>query len=438
MGVSIIDRLFAQFEAVSGKFIRVIGGRRSNGSAQAFLTNSQGSMFFEGSEELSGPMSRLRVTEPFSIFDAKQQFDNAPQFYGTQTVGGGAAVYSLNQSATAMNVGVAAGDSVVRQSLQYCPYQAGRGQFIAMTGVMGAIKANVLQRIGYFDAQNGLFFEQNGSTLRVVVRSFVTGAPVDVAVDQSSWNMDRLDGSGPSGITIDMTKNQIFVMDFLWLGAGRIRFGFVVNGRIVYCHQVFNANVISVPWSTTGALPVRWEITNTGVPASPSTMLQVCASVASEGGFDPLGIVSSASTALPATFPPRAIAVDTPTPLMSIRLKTAYNRAAIIPQDFQFLSEQGQNFLAEVFVGGTLSGGVSVVTSVSAAAEMETGRNTLTGGTRIASLLGSSQQRIASAIVRSARVISSDIAGTPENLTLVVTPFANVDGYGAMTWKELY
>jgi hypothetical protein len=391
---------------------------------------------------LSGPLNRLRVAEPFGVLDISQVVDNSPNFLGTILVGGGTAVYSINESATAMNVGVAAGDSVVRQSLEYASYQAGRGQLITMTGVMGAIKANVTQRIGYFDAENGVFFEQNGTTLRVVRRSFVTGAAVDTAVDQASWNIDTLDGAGPptnpSNVTIDMTKNQIFVIDFLWLSAGRIRFGFVIKGKIIYCHEIQTANVLAAPWATTATLPLRWEIENTGVSASPSTLLQICGAVFSEGGFDPLGLVAAASSALPPAFPARTVAANTPTPLLSIRLKTAYNRAAIIPRFFEVLTETADNFQAEVFVGGTLSGGVAVVTSVSDAAEMETGRNLLTGGRRIAIGFGSVQVRTAGTLIESSRVVSSDIGGTPELLTLVVTPFTAANVHGSLTWREVY
>lgn len=442
MGTTLIERLFSQFEAMSGKFIRAIGGRREDGTAQAFLTNYNGSIFIEGAEPAVDAFNRFRVSGPFGTFDAKQIYDDNPQFYGTLTTGGGTAVYVLDKSGTEMTVGVAAGDSVIRQSLEYVPYQPGRSQLIMMTGVMGTIKANVCQRIGAFDLKNGIFFEQDGTDLRIVVRSFVSGAAVDTAVNQSAWNIDRLDGSGepnnPSGITIDMSKMQLFLMDFEWLGAGRIRFGFVINGKITYCHQVFNANAFTVPWCTNPALPVRWEIENTAVSASPTQMLQSCASVFSEGGFDPLALVAAASTALPAGFAGRAIAANTPTPIMSIKLKAAYNRAAIIPKGFEALATTADNFQAEIFVGGTLSGGVSVVTSVSDAAEMETGRNLLTGGRRIAIAFGSTQVRTAGNLVESARVVSSDLAGTPELLTLVITPFTAATMYGNMTWREIY
>lgn len=444
MGVTIIDKLFAQFEAATGKFIRAIGGRRSDGNIQAFLTNFRGSSFVEGAENVTDAFNRLRNSQPGGLWDAKQVLDNSPQFFGTQLVGAGTATFLQNEAATRMRVGTASGDRVVRQSLQYMPYQPGRSQLVFLTGVMGAIKANVRQRIGYFDANNGAFFEQNGSTLRVVRRTFVSGAPVDNAVDQSAWNIDRLDGSGPpnnpSGITIDMTKVQIFVIDFEWLGAGRVRMGFVIGGKIVYCHEFLAANVLTTVWTSSPLLPVRWVIENTGVSASQTDMFQICAGVFSEGGNDPLGLTASTLSALPPTFDARAIVGTTPTPIMSVRLKTAFNRATIIPIGFEaYTTNNNSQFLIQIYVGGTLSGGTPVTTSVSDASEMVTGQNTLTGGRVIASGFASSQLRTVGNILRSNRGVVADVNGVPELLSLVITSLSgNISVFGSLTWREIY
>lgn len=443
MGVSIIDRLFAQFEAVSGKFIRAVGGRRANGTAQAFLTDYRGTSFVEGSEPAIDAFNRYRSSMPFGLWDAKQVLDNSPAFYGSLLTGAGTATFLTNEAATRMRVTTASGDRVVRQSLQYIPYQPGRSQQILMSAVMGAIKANVRQRIGYFDANNGVFFEQDGTNLKVVRRTFVSGAAVDNAVNQSAWNIDRLDGSGPpnnpSGITIDMTKAQLFVIDFEWLGAGRVRMGFVIDGKIVYCHQFLTANVLSTVWATSPMLPVRWEIENTAASASQTDMFQICAGVFAEGGNDPIGLVASAYNALSPAFAGRSVTNLIPTPIISVRLKTAYNRAVLIPQSFEAYVTTLESFLLDVYVGGTLSGGAPTVTSVSDAVEMVTGNNTLTGGLRVATAIGSNQLRIGRDVIRSARHVGSDITGTPELLTIVVTPITGNSVYhGSLTWREVY
>src|SRR5579863_8450224 len=159
-----------------------------------------------------------------------------------------------------------------------------------MTGFLGAIKTNVAQRIGYFDANDGVFFYQDGTNLGVAVRTSTSGSPVTTLIPQSTWNIDKLDGTGSSGITITTANTQIFVIDLQWLGTGRVRFGFDIGGVIVYCHAINNANAGETsPYMNTGSLPCRYEITNTGTAASTTTMKAICTSVISEGGAEIVG-----------------------------------------------------------------------------------------------------------------------------------------------------
>ena len=171
--------------------------------------------------------------------------------------------HSPNDSGVILSGTTASGSTSIRQTFEYYRYQPGRSQQVLMTGVMGAKKTNVRQRIGLFDANNGLFFEQDGTNLKVVRRTKTSGVVVDNAVFQSAWNIDHLDGAGKSGILLDMSKAQIFVIDFEWLGVGRVRFGFNINGITYYCHQIFNANNLTTVYMQTANLPLRYELQNT-------------------------------------------------------------------------------------------------------------------------------------------------------------------------------
>jgi hypothetical protein len=82
----------------------------------------------------------------------------------------------------------------------------------------------------------------NGTTAEMVIRK---GGVDNEIVPQSQWNVDRLDGTGPSKVNIDFTKSQIFVTDYQWLGVGRVRFGFYAYGKIHYCHQILNIKSLS-------------------------------------------------------------------------------------------------------------------------------------------------------------------------------------------------
>jgi hypothetical protein len=171
------------------------------------------------------------------------------------------------------------------QSFEYVPYQAGHSQLILVTGVLGAGVVGAVVDTGVFDANNGIFYRQNGASgLQVVLRSSTSGSVVDTVVDQVNWNLDKLDGAGASRFTIDPTKNFILVIDAQFLAMGRVRIGFDLSGVIVWAHQFDNANVLDVPYMQTLTLPVKMLVTATGTGATKTAHFK-CASVQSEGGF---------------------------------------------------------------------------------------------------------------------------------------------------------
>ena len=86
---------------------------------------------------------------------------------------------------------------------------------------------------------------------------------IDLKIPQSSWNIDRFDGAGPSGMTLDLSRMQMFYMDYSWYGAGFIRWGFRgLDGNVVYGNKFVNNNVNYVAYMRSGNLPARYE-TNT-------------------------------------------------------------------------------------------------------------------------------------------------------------------------------
>jgi hypothetical protein len=92
----------------------------------------------------------------------------------------------------------------------------------------------------------------------------------DIKFPQSTWNLDRMDGTGPSGYNIDLSKMQMFYIDYSWYGAGFIRWGVrASNGQIVYCHKVINNNINTEAYMRSGNLPARYE----SLTQPPSTIL---------------------------------------------------------------------------------------------------------------------------------------------------------------------
>lgn len=82
----------------------------------------------------------------------------------------------------------------------------------------------------------------------------------DIRFPQSTWNLDKMDGTGPSGYNVDLSKMQMFYIDYSWYGAGFIRWGLRgANGQVTYCHKVINNNTNTEAYMRSGNLPARYE-----------------------------------------------------------------------------------------------------------------------------------------------------------------------------------
>lgn len=281
---------------------------------------------------------RLRVSQPFTLFDAQARFA-ADNSYSYVTATGGTTSFNTNQSSVNLSVTTTSGSTAVAQTYRVFPYQPGKGLLTLQTFTMAAGQANLRQRIGYFGAYNGVYLEQDGvggTALSFVVRTYTSGSVDNSrAVPQSSWNGDKLDGTGPSGVTLDVTKTQILWFDFEWLGVGNVRCGFVINGQFITCHTFQNSNFQTAVYMQTAILPLRYEIATTGTTASSSTMQMICSTVISEGGYEQTSQVYNARTGNNGV----TIANNTGltfTPIVSIRVNSSYYGAIIIPSSIFF------------------------------------------------------------------------------------------------------
>ena len=82
----------------------------------------------------------------------------------------------------------------------------------------------------------------------------------DFRIPQSQWNIDKMDGTGPSGYNLDLSRMQMFYIDFSWYGAGFIRWGLRgANGDVTYVHKMQNNNVNFEAYMRSGNLPARYE-----------------------------------------------------------------------------------------------------------------------------------------------------------------------------------
>lgn len=278
-------------------------------------------VFSDGYQDAFG---RLRVSMPESQFDSKSTYGVEEKQFKTTTATNGTATFLPNEAAWLLSTTTDNGSRVLRESYKYMQYRPGKSQLIDMTGVFGPAVANCIKRVGYYDDNDGLYFVQNGVTgFGVARRTSTSGSPVDNIVYQTDWNIDKLDGNGASGITLDITKTQIMMIDFQWLGVGMVRFGFVIDGKAIYVHQMNHANnTFTQVYMKSAWLPIRYEIVNTAGTTA-STLKQICCSVISEGGTEAVGNLYSHIRLTELTTGTSAW-----TPLLSIQVGSTLNSQA--------------------------------------------------------------------------------------------------------------
>ncbi len=307
---------------------------------------------------------------------------------------------------------------------------------------MNAPKTNLRQRVGYFGADNGMYFEVDGNTAYFVERSLSTASETKVA--QSSWNIDKLDGTGVSGITLNLSKAQILWMDIEWLGLGTVRMGFVIDGKFIHCHSFHHANIIESTYITTASLPVRYEITNTGITTSSSTMKQVCSSVVSEGGYELRGIQQA--TGIPITTPRTLTTAGTFYPIISLRLKASpnYLDAIVILTALSVMPIATGAYNWQIRASGTTTGGTWVSAGDDSAVEYNITGTSYAGGRILgsgffsASNQGTTQIDILKEALFKFQLERNGLTLTPFELTLVVATNNNGNtAVASMDWEEI-
>lgn len=323
---------------------------------------------------------RLRVSNPTTTFDAQLQYDKQPLLWESSLTGSATDTHDPNASSTIMAVTAATGDKVIRQTRRYQRYQPGKSQVIMVTGVFGPQVAGVRKRKGYFDANDGIYFEEEiDGSLSFNLRSSTSGTPITARNTQGNWHLDNFDGSGPSGITLDAEKAEFLFVDLAWLSVGQVRVGFKIGGRLHYAHTFDTSNIASGPYMKTANLPVRYEIENiTG--ANAGSMRAICSSVVSEGGFTTdLGFQFRATNGVVL----KSIgAVETA--VLSIRPKALFNgivnRALIVPESVSAYAADKAGYFSLIY-GATL-GGTPVWQSANAASmvEFDVAATTVSGG----------------------------------------------------------
>jgi hypothetical protein len=385
---------------------------------------------------------RLRVSEPYTLFDSQNRYAADNQF-DVSTTGTGTTSFLSNEAAVKMEVTGAGVGSVVRQSYRSFPYQPGKGLLVLATFVMdSSTSANLTQQVGYYNASNGVFFKRTGSTLSFVVRTSTSGSPSDARfANQADWNGDKLNGTGASGLTLDLTKPQILWMDFEWLGVGSVRCGFIIDGQYIICHTFNTANVYgSSVYMTTATLPVRYEIVTT-TAAVAASMKSICCTVISEGGFEQTSIdhVARRTTVL-------GTIGGTFLPLVSIRLASTALGAVVLPNRVQVLPTTSQNYEVALIKNPTLTGASWAAVPTDSNVQFDVAATATTGGSIVQTdyVTASGSAGVSNTSLPSAYnfdlQLGASIAGTSDIYTVAIRTVSGAttgDAVGSLSFYDL-
>lgn len=395
---------------------------------------------------------RLRVSNPLTLFDSFHRYQDNGKF-ATSTSGTANTQHQTNQSVVDLNVNTASGDKCYRESKRVFAYQPGKSLLIMNTFVMNSQKTNLRQRVGYFNSQNGVFFENDGTGNYLVLRTYTSGTVVETRVAQADWGVDSFDGTGQSSQvghegrnSLDISKANIFWIDIEWLGVGDVRCGFVVDGLMMPAHIFHNDNVNTTTYMTTAILPVRYEIENTGATASASKMKQICSTVVSEGGYTLEGKARSIS--IPITSPKDLPTAGTFTPILSIRLKDSFKDALAILKDVEFFGvTNNTSYRYKIIIGGTLTGASWVSAGSDSPIEYDITASAISGGrdaqvgyVNVSAGAGGAAVNLGRETLFAYQLERDPFAASDNGIIITIagTGAANGnDAVGAMTWEEV-
>lgn len=385
---------------------------------------------------------RLRVSSPKTLVDAKHLYDKLPLLFYEKIGGTATSTFSANDSMVVMSTN-AINDYVIRQSRYHFNYQPGKSLQAFFTGKLHP-QTGIIKRMGLFQSlstapttpTDGLYLEvtQDGPFFKVTKTQ---GTSHTMTFPRSAWNVDKLDGTGASGVTIAMSAAQIFVIDYEWLSLGRVRFGFMQSGKTYYAHYVDHINDLDRPYITSPNQPIRYEIVQTGATAG--SMHHICSTVMVEGGEDdvgkPLAISDSKVTNIDTNYKA----------LLAVRLKPAAHDSSVVLKSVEVLNETSNSGLYDVILNPTYVSTPFVWNNYdSAAIQYSTGGATVSGGYSM--IRGFMPGGIGGTVTSEGKIVLGEIVklginidDVPDVVVLAAKAFditAKVDARGVMNLLE--
>lgn len=383
--------------------------------------------------DVQDSFNRLKVAPPHLLFDSSFQYSLQSKVFIQDALVGATITHDSARAAARLNCSASAGSRARFRSRNYFPYSPAFTNTVTASFNMQGSVVGVTKRIGMYDENNGYLLEAHNGIVRVGIRSSIAGSTN--YVNQADWNVDKMDGLGPSGLTLDISKQQILVIQYQWLGSGQVIFSFSINGMTYPFHKFNHANILSGLYSKTGTLPVQAEILNTSGPAS--YMEFTCCSVVSNGATAQHGHLHSASSGLTAKNMPNT---GVSYPIISIRKQTGFTDIPIQILDMNAFSTSQDDFIIQIVHKPTLVGAVWV-NIPNSFCQKDVSATSWSGGDIVAEFYMKGNLQASEKIEQLAKfwdlTLGNDFAGNSEIMTMSATPLTvNASMYGVISFKE--
>ncbi|MFY7728969.1 MAG: hypothetical protein ACOVRN_05590 [Flavobacterium sp.] len=297
---------------------------------------------------------KLRVTTPRTLLDSKFITGKASYIFDEVLSGAATSTFVHGDSLVQLST-TNINDFAIRQTYTHFNYQPGKSIQAIFTGLFEP-QSNIVKRIGLFQSASaapytpidGVYLESSNNTVSFNILK-TSGTPLHLSAAKADWNVDKLDGAGPSGLTIDFTKAQIITFDYEWLGLGRVRCGFMMGGKTYYVHYFENINSLTQPYMSSPNHPVRYEIRQTG--SGSGVLKHICSTVIIEGGEENVGTSLTAELS-------GGISVDsTMRPLLAIRLNPQSVDLVGIIRNLNFYNTGNAPVHYKLIMNPTITGG---------------------------------------------------------------------------------
>ena len=294
---------------------------------------------------------RLRTAAVQNLLDIKHVYDKNPLQINEITAGTATSVFDQQYARVRMTTS-ANNDLVIRQSKTHPIYQPGKSQLFEASFSNFQLETNIIKRVGGFTSTtastynsvfDGFFLESNGVTNEISFQIWRSGTTIYSAAT-TTWETSEFDPTN-----LNWTNTQLLMVDYQWLGVGRVRFGLNLSGQTIYYseHNCSN-NELSVYMSSPNQ-PIRYEIRQVGVGSGYFDM--ICSQISTEGSLNGLystvGIIHSNTATLSSS--------GTKYPYIGYRLKPGYKSVTSQYSSLSVLNTSNDNYLLTIEFNPTLS-----------------------------------------------------------------------------------